>query len=77
MKKLFILVSLLVIALSCIFAANTQKIYPVDHEIYRNISRIYVMTGHAVPSTSGPWSTDELEKMISVIDRSEVPEGLL
>lgn len=77
MKKFISIVSLLILCLACIFAANTQKIYSVDNEIYRNISRIYVMTGHAVPSTSGPWSTDELLKMIRVIDRSEVPEALL
>ncbi|MCQ2412108.1 MAG: capsule assembly Wzi family protein [Sphaerochaetaceae bacterium] len=77
MKKLLATVTVLIVCLCAAFAVNSQKIYSVDSSLYKSISRIYVMTGHAVPSTTGPWSGDELLSMLDVIDRSDVPEELL
>ena len=30
------------------------------------------MTGHSLPSTTGPWSEDELARMLAKIDRSSL-----
>ena len=77
MKRTFTTLAVLLLALAAVFAANNQKIYSVDTEIYRTISKVYVLTGHALPSSTGPWSGDELLKMYEAIDRNEVPDYML
>ena len=77
MKRFVAVAIVLLVVFSSAFAVNNQKIYSVDTEIYKTIRQIYVMTGHALPSTTGPWSGDELLKMYEVIDRSEVPGIML
>ena len=77
MKRTFTTLAVLLLTLATVFAANNQKIYSVDTEIYRTISKVYVLTGHALPSSTGPWSGDELLKMYEAIDRSEVPDYML
>ncbi len=75
MKKLLLaLVSLILVCGLAFAATNSQKIYSVDSDVYKDISKIYVLTGHALPSTAGPWSGDELCKMIEAIDRNDVPD---
>lgn len=75
-KCLLALVSLVLVCGLAFAATNSQKIYSVDSDVYKDISTIYVLTGHALPSTTGPWSGDELSKMIEAIDRDEVPSYL-
>jgi len=77
MKRTFTTLAVLLLTLATVFAANNQKIYSVDTEIYRTISKVYVLTGHALPSSTGPWSGDELLKMYEAIDRNEVPDYML
>lgn len=77
MKKYLMMGLVVLLAIASVFAANNQKIYSVDSDIYKTISQIYVLAGHAVPSTSGPWSADELLKMYNGIDRNDVPDYLL
>lgn len=75
MKKLLLALVSLVLVCGLAFAAtNSQKVYSVDSDVYKDISKIYVLTGHALPSTAGPWSGDELCKMIEAIDRNDVPD---
>ena len=76
-KRLSTIPAVLLLVLAAAFAANNQKIYSVDSEIYRTISTINVLTGHALPSTTGPWSADELLKMYEAIDRDDVPDYML
>lgn len=78
MKRL----SILAILLGCVAALfaqgaerNLQKIYPVDSEVYEAISLLYVTQGLALPSTSGPWSGDELLGMLEKVDRSKLAQG--
>lgn len=66
-KKLIILVMTLVLGYT-LGAVNTQKIFPLEHEIYRYITSLYILQGKALPSTSGPYSHDELERMLGRID---------
>jgi hypothetical protein len=53
--------------------ANHQKIVPIDSEIYQAIKALYISRGLALPSTTGPWSEDELLRMLAKIS----PENLL
>lgn len=73
MRRFSTVFLILLISVAAVFAANSQKIYSVDTDIYRTISQIYVLTGHALPSATGPWSADELLSMYEVIDRNDVP----
>ena len=75
MKKALLTILLIILVTSC-FAAVSQKIHPVDSPLYKAISDIYLMTGHAMPSSSGPWSSAELLSMLGEVDRSEVPDVL-
>ncbi len=74
MKKLISVILLSVLTLAFLTAgANDQKIWAVDSVVYKNITRIYLSTGHALPSTTGPWSGDELKKMMERVKRDDVP----
>lgn len=69
MKKTFlILVLLLSVGMLC--AINTQKIHPIGSDTYEAITYLYISSGYALPSTAGPWSSDELLKLFDKIDRS-------
>lgn len=46
------------------FFANDQKIWHVDSEVYKFMNYLYVSQGHAMPNSAGPWSTDELKRML-------------
>lgn len=76
MKKLAILVLALCLAFPLFAEANSQKIYRVDSPVYQDIATIYLATGHAMPSTTGPWSEAELQAMIGAIAEMEVPSYL-
>jgi hypothetical protein len=56
--------------LAPLFAENSnfQKIYPVNSEIYGAIKGLFVTQGLALPSSSGPWSGDELRAMLARLD---------
>lgn len=73
MRRFLTLLVILLTSLAAVFAANSQKIYSVDTDVYKTISQIYVLTGHALPSATGPWSADELLSMFEAIDRNDVP----
>lgn len=70
MKKTLLLFIVLSMCLSAAFAINTQKIHPVDSPLYEAITLLYINNGYALPSTGGPWSTDELLKMLDKVDRA-------
>ncbi len=77
MKKTLLILCLLALTVSAAFSLVSQRIYPVDSPIYCAIKDIYLVTGHASPSSSGPWSGAELLEMIQAIPRSQVPSYLL
>ena len=74
MRKTTILVIMFLIFTLSVFAgtANMQKIFPVDSEEYTIIKYLYIAQGHSLPSTTGPWSADELENMLRVLDVSSM-----
>ncbi|MDD3670641.1 MAG: hypothetical protein PHR58_05425 [Sphaerochaetaceae bacterium] len=67
-----ILFLLLVVSGPIVFASrstlNNQKIIPSDSPIWQHILLLAIEQGIAVPSSSGPWSVEELKREISHID---------
>ena len=78
MKKLTVIavVLCLVLALASAATVNDQKIYSVDSEVYRSITKLYLASGRAVPSTTGPWSGAELKAMVDTVERDSLPQYL-
>lgn len=77
MKKFITIVALIALVFSMAFAnENQQKIYRTDSEVYEAITFLYLNQGHALPSTTGPWSAAELTLMLNKIDPSNLTEGM-
>ncbi|HWR12386.1 MAG TPA: hypothetical protein VN445_11220 [Rectinemataceae bacterium] len=79
MKKMMLLVFAICLLAGSVSAAdsakNLQKIYPVDSEIYKAITYLYLNQGYSLPSTTGPWSGDELLKMLDRINPARLAPG--
>ncbi len=78
MKKLVLAALLTAAMLESICAdtgKNYQKIFPIDSDVYQAITSLYISQGLALPSTTGPWSTDELLKMLDKISTSKLSGG--
>jgi len=65
MKKLIL--SVLVCCFVGFTFANDAKHYSVDSEVYKNITYLYILTGHALPNSAGPWSQTELDNMVKLL----------
>ena len=50
---------------------NDQKIWSVDCEEIKILRYLFIATGHALPSSTGPWNTDEMKLMLSKLDGEE------
>lgn len=76
MKKIALLALALCLLASVVPAAenanNLQKIYPVDSEIYKAITYLYLDQGFSLPSTTGPWSGDELLGMLDKVNPNKL-----
>ena len=70
MKKIIVYILALIFIFSSLDAKNLQKIYSVDSQEYEAISYLYILNGYSLPSTSGPWSGEELNLMLSRIDEN-------
>lgn len=76
MKKLIAFVVLSAVLLSMAYALdNQQKIHSTDSEVFEAIKYLHIIQGHALPSTTGPWSQAELAMMLERIDRSGLSES--
>ncbi len=79
MKKIMALACLCLCCIAALGAAgresNMQKIHPVDSDIYMAIQALYLEQGLALPSSTGPWSSDELQMMLDKIDEGALSEG--
>ena len=72
MKKLFILL-LVLLSLSSVFAgSNGVKAVEVDSDIWNAVKSLYITQGHALPSTTGPWSENEIKLMLSFLDEDKL-----
>jgi len=56
-------------------AKNLQKIYAVDSDVYEALTYLYLDQGYSLPSTTGPWSADELLKMLEKINPAALKSG--
>ncbi|MBI9094927.1 MAG: hypothetical protein JEY71_08610 [Sphaerochaeta sp.] len=54
-------------------AANSQKIISLESPVYRYIANLYILQQMALPSTTGPYSQDELQRMLDRLDRKALP----
>ncbi len=74
MKKIFLVFILSGLFAAMIFAQkNNQKIWSVESKVYKNLCTLYLSQGYALPSSVGPWSSDELIKMLDKLP--DVPES--
>lgn len=76
MKRILTVLIIAVVLSAADLAAASQKIHPVDSRIYGEISDIYLLTGHAMPSSAGPWTGAELLSMIRAIPFEEIPASM-
>jgi hypothetical protein len=80
MKKMLLILGLSLLMSGTAMAQgsqNLQKIYPVNSEIYEAITLLHISQGYSLPSTTGPWSGDELSKMLARVDRAKLSGSLL
>ena len=69
MKKTAIFLSALLLLLSSLSAyTNRQRIISVDSPAYKAVENLYILAGKSLPSSSGPWSEDEMTLMFDRID---------
>jgi hypothetical protein len=68
----FLLILMLILPLS---AVNMQKIFPIESDVYEALTFLYMEQGKSVPSSSGPWSADELMKMLDRVNRASLSPG--
>ena len=74
MKRIGLTIIVSIFCLSLVFAMdNGQKIYPIDSEIYSGLEKLYLMEGHSLPSTAGPWSEAELLHMLDNVNPTSTP----
>ena len=71
---LFVLIALLLAP--GLSAANHQKVYSLDSDIYEAIQILYVSQGLSLPSTTGPYSQAELTLMLEKL-KPETLKGSL
>ncbi|NQT57483.1 MAG: hypothetical protein HQ557_00730 [Bacteroidetes bacterium] len=74
-RILVICVLLVLVLLLPLSAVNMQKIYPIESDVYEALTFLYMEQGKSVPSSSGPWSADELMKMLERVNRASLSPG--
>ncbi len=64
-KRIILMLLFCICSFSLVTAMdNGQKIYPIDSEFYSAMEKLYLLEGHSLPSTAGPWSRAELLDML-------------
>lgn len=72
MKKIMVIL-IMMLSLSFIFAAdNGVKAIDVGSDVYSAVKSLYLSQGHALPSTTGPWSENEIKLMLSRLDKDSL-----
>ncbi len=76
-KTVVAFIAILLVGLFALSAEtnNLQKIYPTTSEEYAAIKHLYIAQGHSLPSTTGPWSGDELLKMLENLDYNALDQA--
>ena len=72
MKK-FIALLCMTLSLTLAFAAsNGVKAVEVGSDVYNAVKSLYISQGHALPSTTGPWSENEVKLMLNKLDKEKL-----
>lgn len=72
MKK-FIALLCMTLSLTLAFAAsNGVKAVEVGSDVYNAVKSLYISQGHALPSTTGPWSENEVKLMLTKLDKEKL-----
>lgn len=72
MKRTLAVLLLISVCLAIFARTNNQTVFSADSEIYKKIEILYINQGYAAPSSSGPWSGNELLHMMERIDRNSL-----
>jgi len=77
MKKKFLKCLLITLASLALFSNeyNLNKTFDVDSKIYKNLCTLFIAQKKALPSSTGPWSAQELKNMLDLIDYENL-EGI-
>ena len=73
MKKLLPVLFLLLSA-PLLFAANGQKVIPLESGVYEALDALYALEGKALASTTRPWTVAETRKHLSKVSPDTAPE---
>ena len=73
MKKLLPVLFLLLPA-ALLFAANGQKVIPLESGVYEALDALYALEGKALASTTRPWTVAETRKHLSKVSSDTAPE---
>lgn len=69
MKKFLLTVSLFILVILNVYSyPNNQKIYSAEDPLYKKIETLHILEGKGLPSSSSPWSEDELLVMMEKFD---------
>ncbi len=75
MKKTIIIILACILALASLSAySNQQRIISVDSPAYKAMENLYILAGKSLPSSSGPWSENEMTLMLGKIDYESLNE---
>ncbi len=73
MKKTLLISLLCILCTACLFAyTNEQRIISVDSPVYKAMETLYILAGKSLPSSSGPWSENEMSLMLQRLDRDSL-----
>ena len=73
MRKTILTGLLLILCMVSLFAyTNQQRIISVDSPAYKAMETLYILAGKSLPSSSGPWSENEMVLMLQRLDRSSL-----
>ena len=69
MRKTILATLLLILCIASLFAyTNEQRIISVDSPVYKAMENLYILAGKSLPSSSGPWSENEMVLMLQRFD---------
>ncbi len=75
MKKTIMIILACILALASLSAySNQQRIISVDSPAYKAMENLYILAGKSLPSSSGPWSENEMTLMLGKIDYESLNE---
>ena len=73
MRKTILTALLLILCMVSLFAyTNQQRIISIDSPAYKAMETLYILAGKSLPSSSGPWSENEMVLMLQRLNRDSL-----